>query len=169
MLQLTTNNSQQDTSKLSRNQNYLKITYTYICDLSINAKTIMQSIGRRTPPQIGGYDVVKCLDPRFLNITFRTNDQNIFVDPICNYMYAYDREDQIIEDKIRDVNGLEYWVRFACLCVSSSCTQYYMSYITKRDKSNDVSVVFQTYIGDDLETSIFEYMDYVSDARTHKE
>lgn len=167
----TTTNDYPEQKQLSNNSQttHNKPIHAHIQLLSsVNMKTTMQSIGRRSPPQIGSYDVVKCLDPRFLDITFRANDHNVFVDPICNYMYAYDREDQIIEDKIRHVNGLEYWVRFACLCVSPSCTQYYMSYITKRGESKNTSVVFQTYIGDDLQTSIFEYMDYVSETKINK-
>ena len=138
-------------------------------------------IMNRTPPSIGMFEVIKCLDPRLVSLTFRdagdylpdeydnySDDSDEFDE--LEYKIAYDRHGEVIRSQAK-VDGKHCWLLLSSAKeVESECeSQYFITcqYSQMDENEDDLTKYLykSIYVGYNLVQAIFCYLDYVT---THR-
>jgi hypothetical protein len=149
------------------------------------------TICERLPPQVGYYEIVKFLDPRLLNISFKILDdiewnypkfqRFSYVDKDDNYKFAHDLERNPISKSVHIHNRygvMEDNIVYLCQKMENNVKIYYIAYVVTKFENppcncrsecgncyEEVGYMYMTYeyASHDLETAIFKYLDISDD------
>lgn len=149
------------------------------------------TICERLPPQVGYYEIVKFLDPRLLNISFKILDdiewnypkyqRFSYINKDDNYKIAHDLERNPISKSVRIRNRhgeMEDKTVYLCKKIENNVIVYYISYVVTVFETppcdclsecgncyEEVGYMYVTYeyASNDLETAIFKYLDISDD------
>lgn len=152
------------------------------------------TICERLPPQVGYYEIVKFLDPRLLNISFKILDDIVYAFPKFqrfsyinkddNYKIAHDLDRIPISKTVHMYNrhgDMENNTVYLCQKIENDVNMYYIAYVvTEFDNPpcncrsqcgycyEEVGYMYMTYeyASNDLETAIFKYLDVSDDEHT---
>ena len=153
------------------------------------------TICERLPPQVGYYEIVKFLDPRLLNISFKILDdiewnypksqRFTYINKDDNYKIAYDLDRIPITKSVHMYNrhgDMEHNTVYLCQKIENDVKMYYIAYVVTEfgnpsyncrsqcgDCYEEVGYMYMTYqyASNDLETAIFKYLDISDDEHTH--